>query len=206
MDFSFPRMMVSNCYPSSAQKVKFGRLFVGLLLSFAITGCTTVLPRLPNNGAFCPWGDPVPLGYRDFNYGVYHIVTVDLSPSVTGREITAHVTMSAAHSVHGIPRIFREWDVIVYTLPPGSVGRIASISPASGRAEGFTPRAGGEFLHCNDGEVYSGPGLLAVSGVIERIEVIGDTGGDDISNDPNCGCDTQIKSMGLSRVNLTMER
>jgi hypothetical protein len=205
MDLSFLRVESSRWHSPPVINIASQRIIIGLLSGFIITGCG-VQPRLPDGGAFCPWGNPIG-NVRDFNYRVHTIVTVDLVPSSSGREILAFVTMKAEHAGTTVPRIINNWNgIIVHTLPPDRPGRISAISPSSGTAEGTTPRADFEIAACNDGDIHTGPGpFITVSGVIDQIQIIGDTGGDDISSNPNCSCDTQIRSLKLKRVNLTIE-
>lgn len=62
--------------------------------------------------------------------------------------------------------------------------------------------AGGEAIVCNDGEKYSfGTG----STLLNFIEVIGDTGGDDVSDDADCHCDTRIHAIEFNGLDVEFE-
>lgn len=70
------------------------------------------------------------------------------------------------------------------------------------------PAAGGETgAPCNDGTAYRltksggrGPDDLFIA-----VEVIGDTGGGDISGDRDCGCDTHIKRLLFNQLRIEPE-
>jgi len=197
----FRRIVASIGYLGRIHKSTHRRVFVGLLLVFAVSGCTSVTPRFVNGGAFCPSGS-LTNGSREFNGPVDFDITVDLTPTNMGKSINARVKMVAEGPGGSITR---EWNDIVHNLARGSEQIITAINPSSGRAFGTTPAAGSEFIACDDGDISTGPGELSVSGVIERIEVIGDTGAQDISDDSNCHCDTQIRSLKLTSVELTLD-
>lgn len=64
------------------------------------------------------------------------------------------------------------------------------------------PAAGPETPPCNDGEAHT---LSATSGsrnFLMAAEVIGDTGSDDISDDTDCGCDTHIKRLAFTSLQV----
>jgi len=60
---------------------------------------------------------------------------------------------------------------------------------------GTLPAAGGEGIPCNDGESYAFS--VTDSPVTMLVKIIGDTGGDDVSDDNDCHCDTKIDYIEL---------
>jgi hypothetical protein len=62
--------------------------------------------------------------------------------------------------------------------------------------------AGSEFGICNDGEKYNfGIG----STLLNFIQVIGDTGAEDVSDDGDCGCDTRINVIEFYGLDVLFE-
>lgn len=62
--------------------------------------------------------------------------------------------------------------------------------------------AGSEAIACNDGKKYSfGSG----STLLNFIRVIGDTGGDDVSDDGDCGCDTRIDAIEFNGLEVAFD-
>lgn len=59
--------------------------------------------------------------------------------------------------------------------------------------------AGAEFGICNDGEKYY---YGAGSELLNTLSVIGDTGGDDVSDDGDCGCDTRIHAIEFNALEV----
>jgi hypothetical protein len=62
--------------------------------------------------------------------------------------------------------------------------------------------AGGEAIVCNDGEKFS---FGAGSTLLNFMEVIGDTGGEDISEDGDCHCDTRIHAIEFNGLDVEFE-
>ncbi|MEL6796196.1 MAG: hypothetical protein AAFO89_05165 [Planctomycetota bacterium] len=65
------------------------------------------------------------------------------------------------------------------------------------------PGAGGEVPPCNDGErhrLLRDDDLSDDPNLVDVAFVIGDTGGDDISNDRDCGCDTHVAELLLNQI------
>ena len=60
--------------------------------------------------------------------------------------------------------------------------------------------AGAEFGICNEGVVQQ---AIVTGGLIRRIVVVGDTGGNDVSAGGGCRCDTKIKSINFNPVTIT---
>lgn len=63
--------------------------------------------------------------------------------------------------------------------------------------------AGGEAIPCNDGTAYAV--AITDSPVTVMMRVVADTGGDDVSDDRNCHCDSKIESMTLYGVAVFFE-
>jgi hypothetical protein len=56
------------------------------------------------------------------------------------------------------------------------------------------------FEGCDGGEHT----ITTTGGLINRLTVVGDTGGGDISNDADCNCDTRITGILLNAINVTL--
>ncbi|MCS6773530.1 MAG: membrane dipeptidase, partial [Thermoflexales bacterium] len=70
-------------------------------------------------------------------------------------------------------------------IPPGAT----IVPPTVSRFEAALPGAGAELGGCNDGERHE---IFVDNGPVSRLIVTGDTGAQDISDDPNCYCDMRI--------------
>ena len=44
------------------------------------------------------------------------------------------------------------------------------------------------------------------AGPVHRFDIVGDTGGDDISTDANCKCDTRIESIRFNAITAELQR
>jgi hypothetical protein len=99
-------------------------------------------------------------------------------------------------SVHG------EWDDVIYTAP--SNRRIVDIAPSHRRSAATWQgaAAGAEFDVCSDGAVETRS--PAQPGLVSRFRVIGDTGGDDISDDDNCRCDTRLEGVDFNPIPIAL--
>ncbi|WP_373548111.1 hypothetical protein [Haliscomenobacter sp.] len=88
----------------------------------------------------------------------------------------------------------------IWTAPANQ--RITNINSArSSSASQRGPMAGPEIFGCNDGEIVN---MRLTGGLLRSLQVIGDTGGSDISNDNDCGCDTQIRRIEFNPITLTL--
>ncbi|MFN0037262.1 MAG: M12 family metallopeptidase [Saprospiraceae bacterium] len=86
----------------------------------------------------------------------------------------------------------------------GTVGDIPIVGPIDGGLiRGFrSKRAGDEFIFCNEGQVHlSGQDFQLRGDLVREMEIIGDTGGQDI-NSGNCGCDTGIRNIRFNPVRV----
>lgn len=113
--------------------------------------------------------------------------------------------------------LYRETiDVLDHIQPPVEPMRGRTISgftvedgtETRHRRYSFGPRqrllekAGAEAIACNDGT----PSDFAHGDPLVRItSLIGDTGGDDVSDDADCHCDTRINYIAFSDVNVFFE-
>ncbi len=92
------------------------------------------------------------------------------------------------------------WVNELYTAPAGM--KIAGILTSTESSVDFVSRAAGfEIGGCGDGEVHT-PSITG--GLVSQMEIIGDTGGADISSDDDCSCDTQIRSIDFNRIQLAL--
>jgi len=98
-----------------------------------------------------------------------------------------------------VDQVFRQQ---IWTPPAGMriTGITSDMTSSCTNIRG--PNAGEEFLECHDGEVIS---LMPITGsLVNLMQVIGDTGGGDISGDNDCGCDTQIRRISFNPVTVTL--
>lgn len=82
--------------------------------------------------------------------------------------------------------------------------KIESISsPKIFKISFIGPKAGIEIGVCNNGEVINVP-IRKSRELVKSIQIIGDTGGSDISNDSNCECDTQISRIEFNPITVNL--
>jgi hypothetical protein len=67
------------------------------------------------------------------------------------------------------------------------------------------PGAGGEFGGCNDGKVFSFPSHKIKGNLVQELHIIADTGGDDVSEDDNCHCDTRVEKITFKPFGLLIK-
>jgi len=106
----------------------------------------------------------------------------------------------------------------VMNVPPGSTTingfRLGTeldaplLTEAQWTAETRTlPGAGSETPPCNDGTAHrlNKVGGRAEDDLFIAVEAIGDTGGDDVSDDRDCGCDTHISRLLFNNLSIEAE-
>lgn len=171
-----------------------------------------VQPRLAPHMRLCPIAQENPLGGRNFAGPV--VVHADVQLTTDGVRVFADFTVSAQGLVAGIPRVSTDFAPIILfdaSLPEHRERlrgfRITRVFPDHGSATGEGgPIEGFEFIGCNNGPRIPRESIRIRGGLIRDIEMIGDTGNDDISNDRNCRCDTQVRSVTFSPIHLVFER
>lgn len=152
-------------------------------------------------GSFCP--TVVIQGDREFGGNgprMHSSISLQISPD--GQHLEAVVDLHAFETGGDNSTTVGRWIKRVWSVEPGK--RIVSIDSDTYSEVNFTSEAAGaEFAGCNDGKVYTPP---IDGGRLARVyQIIGDTGGGDISDDNNCSCDTQIRSIEFNEVRLTIE-
>lgn len=88
----------------------------------------------------------------------------------------------------------------VFNAPAGN--RIVRVDAATATSQVLNFRgagAGAEFGICNEGVVQTPP---VTGGLINRIVVVGDSGGNDVAAGAECRCDTKIKSVIFNPVRV----
>ncbi|HEX4877984.1 MAG TPA: hypothetical protein VFV31_15005, partial [Chitinophagaceae bacterium] len=139
-------------------------------------------------------------GDREFNGGPLINVSILLQKTPDGNGIDAVINYTAAETAGDNTTATGTFRQRVYTALPGL--RIVSIEPDyfQSKVTDFRGRgAGAEYGICNEGRVEIPP----VSGSsVREIVVVGDTGGNDVSEGGGCRCDTKIKSIKFNPVRI----
>jgi microsomal dipeptidase-like Zn-dependent dipeptidase len=118
-----------------------------------------------------------------------------------GRAVDATIYFKAEETKGDSSTVEQTWTRRLYDAPANA--RITHITSAttSSVVNYRGPNAGSEFGGCNDGQIVTPP---VTGNLIRAIQIIGDTGGRDISSDNDCRCDTQIRSIEFNPINLTL--
>lgn len=161
-------------------------------------------------GTLCP--SVLINGDREFNGNGPQISgTVSLTLANNNTELRATVQFEAIETGGDVSRTKQTWEKIIYTAPGGK--KIASIIGSNLPSTFFftSVKAGfvadrlvkGDVVHTNFPRARTNDEPITVSGnVVYKIEIIGDTAGDDISTDTNCNDDTRIDKLILNSVGL----
>lgn len=92
-----------------------------------------------------------------------------------------------------------QW-VFIRSIDCSSIAQINSSNYSYTQYRGGN--AGGEFGGCHDGHIES---HRPTSGaLVDWFQIIGDTGGGDISNDSNCDCDAKIENILFKPITITV--
>lgn len=83
-----------------------------------------------------------------------------------------------------------------HTGEPTLVRRIFS----TGNTQFAIPGAGTETPPCNDGTPLTRATNAPTAPLVRIVSLIGDTGGDDVSDDSDCRCDTHIQRLELANI------
>ena len=140
-------------------------------------------------------------GDREFGGGPLINVTARLRVTADGSGIDAVITYRAEETGGDRSTATGTFTQRVFNASAGT--RILSVAAATASSTVLNFRGGGagaEFGICNEGVVQDAP---ATGGLIRRIVVVGDTGGNDISAGGGCRCDTKIKSINFNPVRIT---
>jgi hypothetical protein len=142
-------------------------------------------------------------GDREFNGGPLININARLQVTADGSGIDAIITYRAEETGGDRSTATGTFTQRVFNASAGT--RIVSVSAATAtsavvfRGAG----AGAEFGICNEGVVQDA--VPVTGGLIQRIVVVGDTGGNDISAGGGCRCDTKIKSINFNPVRVIAE-
>jgi len=153
-----------------------------------INNLSTVQPM--NIGELCPYNKT----RGDYEYngnGPRVTINSDLQISSDRRSIVARINFEAAETVSDFSTVNGNWERTVFRAPSGRrIRRI--VTPTSSRIIQILYGGGrNEIIEGCDGAEHTLNTELGEA--IEKVIMIGDTGGNDISSDNNCHCDTRIK-------------
>ncbi len=140
-------------------------------------------------------------GDREFDGNGPHIVcTVSLSINSDRTQLMANIQFDAKETAGDHSEVDGSWSVAIYTAPAGAtIDRI--ISDQNARCDFVSTHGGGEVGSSGDGDVNIPP---ITGALVQRFEIIGDTGGDDISDDNNCSGDTKIKRIHFYPIRVAL--
>jgi hypothetical protein len=206
---------ITDCDTQSIMNYCFGGNYSNRLSQIDIAGVRAVYgsgPVLPGTvetrtfrpqsmGALCPVG--ASRGDGEFGSGPLLWASVRLRISEDGGNLIASIRFLAQELVSDFSTTMGSWERVIWSAEPNK--RIVSIiSQAVSEVCFIGSRAGGEFIGCNDGEVITKK--LGVADPVRQFQIIGDTGGGDISNDDNCYCDTQIRGIEFNSISISLQQ
>jgi hypothetical protein len=156
-------------------------------------------------GMLCPL---LVKGDREFGgHGPEVNCTVSLRITPDGQGVDAIIEMTADETGGGDTKAKGSWTRRVYNAPGGT--KISKINgDIKATAHFVSGGAGSEFGFCNEGLVYSSEaGQIRLTGsIIKSIVMVGDTGGPDVTANPNdCRCDTKISKIVFNPVSVTVK-
>jgi hypothetical protein len=157
---------------------------------------------IPSEGMLCPL---LTKGDREFGgHGPEVNCTVTLRVTADKTAVDAVIEMAAKETGGGDTQAKGVWTRRVFTAPGGT--KIVRINGSTySRARFVSTGAGSEFGICNEGIVYdSQKGQSQITGsVIKSIVMVGDTGGPDVTANPNdCRCDTKVSRIDFNPVKV----
>ena len=158
----------------------------------------SVLPYTTIPG-FCPTNHVS--GDREFGgHDIFVVLSADAQITEDRRSIEVKYQFSAEEKGGDYSKVTSTGTKIIYTTP--SDKRIVRINfRGSGRVE-HTIFGGADPWSCDGGTHFINSGNT--SGLIGYFEMIGDTNRDDISDDPDCGCDTRVNFITLEQMVITL--
>lgn len=170
-----------------------------------VSGETTKTFRIPAEGMLCPL---LVRGDREFGgHGPEVNCNVTLRIADGGEGVDAIIEMIAKETGGGDTEARGVWTRRVYNAPGGT--RVVKINgDEKSNAYFVSGGAGSEFGICNEGLVYSSDkGQIRLTGsLIRSITMVGDTGGPDVTANPNdCRCDTKISKIVFNPVAVTVK-
>lgn len=157
---------------------------------------------IPSEGMLCPL---LTKGDREFGgHGPEVTCKVTLRITADKLGVEAVIEMTAKETGGGDTEAKGSWVRRIYTAPGGTkVTRINGSVVSTARF--VSGGAGSEFGSCNEGLVYnSATGQIQISGnIIKAIIMVGDTGGPDVTANPNdCRCDTKISKIDFNPISV----
>jgi hypothetical protein len=162
------------------------------------TGLDVTMPTLQPGptGVLCP--DNLVQGDREFGgNGPQITVHAHTLLAADSKSFSIAVDFDAVETGGDHSEVTGNFVPFTWNAPEGQ--HITSIvSGISSSVSALSAAAGAEVGACNDGDVIANPTITG--DLIAAIQLIGDTGGDDISSDTDCSCDTQIKNITFNPV------
>ena len=160
---------------------------------------TVTAISLSDIGELCP--TTLVSGDREFGGGPLINVTARLERTADESGIDIIINYRAEETGGDHTTATGEFRQRVFNVAAGT--RIVSLAAATSSSSVVNFRgagAGAEFGICNEGVVQDAP---VTGGLIRRIVVVGDTGGNDVSAGGGCRCDTKIRSISFNPVTIS---
>jgi hypothetical protein len=149
-------------------------------------------------GELCP--TTLERGDREFGGGPLINASIRLERTADENGIDAVITYRAEETGGDRSTATGTFRQRVFNAATGL--RITAIDATSSSSQVLNFRgagAGAEFGICNEGVVQD---ATVTGGLVRKIVVVGDTGGNDISAGGGCRCDTKIKSINFNQVRI----
>jgi hypothetical protein len=167
-----------------------------------------------NFGTLCP--TTILSGDREFNGNGPRITgNVSLGLRNNNTEIWATVLFDAIELGGDISHTRQTWEKRIYVAPSGKkVKNFLSLAPITSTFDFVSGRSTSEIervvkkqlIYSTSPRSGTNEERLSVTGsVVFRMEIAGDTAGDDISNDMDCNDDTRINKLILSGFTVRLE-
>src|SRR6266700_318994 len=173
---------------------------VGLPAVASVEGSEEEIVITPGDiGPFCP--HQLVSGDREFSgHGPKVNISVSLV-NLKNQALAVHIEFDAKETQSNWSEVKGSWQQVIYRAPAGKM--IAGIlsGSASYVRNYICPAAEADLFGC-DGPVLK-PGIDG-TGPVKEIRIVGDTSGDDISDDDDCTCDTRIVKITFLPVKLKL--
>ena len=161
------------------------------------TGSFTFTPNPITN--LCP--ATLVSGDREFDgHGPEITGSVILSISADGSQLVCSVSINARETGGDGSTGRGSWVRTLFTAEPGM--RISSITSATRTNITRTLSGGGRCEPCPGGSCDGDEHTISLTGPVSRIHMVGDTGGNDLSTDADCNCDTRINRMDFRPITV----
>ena len=150
-------------------------------------------------GELCPYN--LVRGDREFGGGP--LITSQANLYAYGNALWAWVTFRAEETKADRSTVSLstsgQW-VYIRSIDCSSIARINTSTFSYTQYRGGN--AGGEFGGCHDGHIENHRPTTGT--LVDWFQIIGDTGGDDISSDSNCDCDAKIENILFRPISVTV--